>query len=296
MKKYLWARKKNEITHRKVVKFVEASWRFLFYTTFVVLGYNALFVPNTAIWVTESMQMFQGWPMHRVSDVIHFYYMVELGAYIHQLLWTEVNRSDSVEMILHHFITIALIVGSYLSNFTRIGTSILLIHDTADIFLEFGKCLNYTAKAKGNKWLQPIVDGVFGMFMIAFFVTRLVIFPRYIIYTMLTEGYQCFGCEWGGCYFYVGLLCSLQCLHIFWFYLIARMAYRLLIKGEVEKDVRSDDEDDVGDEFPATSTSSDNEDSDASDAKKIKSDKNESAGKKIAAASTVDKRKNKKDN
>ena len=52
------------------------------------------------------------------------YYHIELGCYLHQLLWTEVSRSDALEMILHHLITICLLIFSYLTNFTRIGLSI----------------------------------------------------------------------------------------------------------------------------------------------------------------------------
>jgi len=47
---------------------------------------------------------------------------------------------------------------------------------------------------------------------------------------------------WPGYWFFAILLCSLQVLHVFWFYLIARMAYRIMLVGEVEKDVRSDDD------------------------------------------------------
>ena len=35
----------------------------------------------------------------------------------------------------------------------------------------------------------------------------------------------------------------LQCLHVFWFYLIVKMAWRLLAGYNIEKDVRSDDDD-----------------------------------------------------
>lgn len=236
---------------RKITKFVEAAWRFLFYSAFCILGYQALFVPETAIWITDTMNHWREWPLHPVSATVSLYYHVELGCYIHQLLWTEVNRSDAMQMIFHHFVTILLLVTSYLNNYTRIGASILLIHDIPDILLEGAKCLNYTAKAKGNAWLQPIVDGIFVIFMLTFFVTRLMIFPKQILYSVVVDGIEYFGCDWFGCYFFIGLLSALQCLHIFWFYLIARMAYRLVVVGEVEKDVRSDDEDDMEIDPPA---------------------------------------------
>lgn len=253
----MWDRKKNLIVQKKTVKYVEAAWRFLFYSAFCVLGFNALFVPTTAIWVTATINYYVEWPLHAVSPAIALYYQVELGSYIHQLLWTEVSRSDAVEMMAHHVITISLLVASYLNNYTRIGSIILFIHDLPDVLLELAKCLNYTSTAKGNAWIKPYVDILFGLFMVTFFVTRLIFYPKQIMYSLLTEGMSIYGCQWGGCYFFLGLLGSLQCLHIFWFYLIARMAYRLMIVGEVEKDVRSDDEDEMGDEPPAVSDDED---------------------------------------
>jgi len=51
---------------------------------------------------------------------------------------------------------------------------------------------------------------------------------------------------WPGYWTFAVLLVALQCLHVFWFWLILKMAWRLLSSGEsIEKDVRSDDEDDL---------------------------------------------------
>ena len=44
---YLFIRKRNATVNKKVVKFVEALWRMIFYTTFCVFGYQALFVPTS---------------------------------------------------------------------------------------------------------------------------------------------------------------------------------------------------------------------------------------------------------
>lgn len=43
---------------------------------------------------------------------------------------------------------------------------------------------------------------------------------------------------------FIGLLVALQCLHIFWFYLILKMIFRLM-SGNMSKDERSDDEEEL---------------------------------------------------
>lgn len=247
-------KRQNKALNKKIVKFVEAFWRMMFYAIFVVVGIQTLFYQadpdtgilrrHTASWITETMNHWRGWPMHDLTDAIKFYYQVELGAYIHQLFWTEVSRSDAYEMILHHVTTISLIVLSYLTNYTRVGTSILLLHDLADVFLESAKIFNYTSKAKGHEWTKHLCDILFVCFAVTFFATRLVMYPRFIIYSVLFEAPDVFGIEWIGFWVFAGLLVVLQCLHIFWFYLIGKMVYRLITTG-IEKDERSDDEEEV---------------------------------------------------
>ena len=123
---------------KRIVKFIEALWRFLFYFTFVLLGQ---LYPEVASWLPilgeDVFNYFREWP-HYPSAWILFYYQIEIGAYLHQLIYTEVDRSDAAEMIVHHFVTLGLLFGSYFCGFTRIGSTILLLHDFADIFLESG--------------------------------------------------------------------------------------------------------------------------------------------------------------
>jgi hypothetical protein len=122
-----------------------------------------------------------------------------------------------------------------------------LVHDFSDLFLESGKCLNYLSKTKKYKfWASKATDCMFGIFALSFFITRLIIYPRYLVYSLLFEAPIFLG-YWNGYWFLGILLVILQCLHVFWFYLILRMVYKILIVGEVEKDERSDDEED-GDE------------------------------------------------
>jgi hypothetical protein len=55
----------------------------------------------------------------------------------------DVRRSDYLQMMLHHLVTIVLLSMGYTVNFVRAGTLIILTHDTADILLELGKLFRY---------------------------------------------------------------------------------------------------------------------------------------------------------
>lgn len=247
--RYLWAKRRDTAQKLKIVKFVEALWRFIFYGVFVVIGVYALVYPVLQPWMVDTEQLWVGWPYQPIDSIITFYIQVQLGAYVHQLLWTEVSRSDALEMILHHFVTILLIISCHLINFTRVGTAILLLHDSADIFLEFAKVLNYASKAKGQKFLSPVCDVLFGCFAITFYVTRLYIYPKYLVYSVVFECPEMLGGTWPAWFVFSALLCTLLVLHLYWGYLIARMIVKLFAAGNVEKDERSDDEDEEEEEY-----------------------------------------------
>ena len=249
---YIWKKRKNIGTEKKITKFVESIWRFVFYAIFVVQGYLALFTPEPVSWVVDTSQHWKNWPFFEgpCSNTIKLYYTLELGCYIHQLMWTEVSRSDALEMILHHLVTIIVMFLSWIAGFYRIGSSILLVHDVADIFLESAKCFNYTNKIGGRKWAGMVCDVLFGIFALVFFVSRLIIYPKYMLFSLVSDAPVHYNGVWHGYWIYCTLLGILQLLHINWFYFISIMIYRLVTTG-IEKDERSDDED--VDEAPATS-------------------------------------------
>jgi hypothetical protein len=239
---------KNEI---KITKFIEALWRSMFYGLFVWVGVRTLIYPNVASWVVDHRFLSNGWPEGQfATDQVMFYYAIELGAYFHQLLWTEVSRSDSVEMIAHHFITIALMLTSHIGNLHRYGTMLMFLHDISDVFLELAKCFNYVSQVPRWKHFHYVCDALFAGFAISFFFCRLVFFPKVFFVSTFAYTY----CNHLGLYWYLGmtfvvLMFLLFCLHIFWFYLTIKMIYRLLSPEGITKDERSDDESGSDDEF-----------------------------------------------
>jgi hypothetical protein len=160
--------------------------------------------------------------------------LLSLGHYIHLCFsqFSDVKRKDFWEMMIHHIVTILLIVFSYGSNFIRVGSLVLLVHDGSDVFLELAKLFNYCG------W-QILCDATFVFFAISFFVCRLVLFPFRIIFTTGWSARLMTGAEFSY-YFFNGLLLSLLVLHIFWFSIIVRMVWSFLKTGNVAKDARSE--------------------------------------------------------
>ncbi|GAA6075994.1 ceramide synthase 2 isoform X1, partial [Tachysurus ichikawai] len=140
---------------------------------------------------------------------------------------------DFKEQLVHHWATLTLLTFSWCANYIRIGTLVMLVHDAADVFLESGKVFNYAG------WLRTC-NTIFILFMVVFMVTRLIIFPFWLIHCSWfypLEQFQPFF----GYYFFNAVLVILLLLHVFWASLILRMVIKLM-SGEMKGDERSDEE------------------------------------------------------
>uniref|UniRef100_A0A667ZRR7 Ceramide synthase 4b n=1 Tax=Myripristis murdjan TaxID=586833 RepID=A0A667ZRR7_9TELE len=191
----------------------------------------------TRPWFWDHRECWKHYPVQPMERVHYWYYMLELGFYCSLLLRisVDIKRKDFKEQVIHHFATIFLLSFSYCANYIRIGTLVMLLHDSSDILLESAKMFNY-----GTGW-RKTCDTLFIVFAVVFLVTRLVIFPTKIIHTTLVLSMEVFE-PFAGYYFFNVLLMVLQALHIFWAVLILRMAYKFLFLGKLDKDERSDEE------------------------------------------------------
>lgn len=171
-----------------------------------------------------------------LSEAQYWYYIVEMSFYVSLLLCVsvDVKRKDFKEQVIHHIATICLIGFSYCANFVRVGTLVMLLHDSSDFLMESAKMFHYA------EWRRTC-DSLFVIFALVFLVTRLLIFPGRVLTSTLMESLQYFK-PFGGYYFFNTLLFVLQALHVFWAYLILRMVYKFVFMGKVERDERSDEE------------------------------------------------------
>ncbi|KAM9797752.1 ceramide synthase 4a isoform 1-T1 [Syngnathus typhle] len=235
-----WFRhRRNQDRPTNTKKFCEASWRFVFYLAAFAAGLGSLF---HAPWFWDPRECWQGFPKQVVTSAHSWYYTFELGFYLSLLLCVsvDVKRKDFKEQVIHHIATIFLIGFSYCGNYVRIGTLVMLVHDSSDFLLESAKMLHYA------KWTKTC-DSLFVVFSLVFLITRLVVFPCRIIHTTMVLSLDFFE-PFFGYYFFNALLLVLQALHIFWAYLIVRMIWKFMFKGKVERDERSDEESEADEE------------------------------------------------
>jgi len=112
---------------------------------------------------------------------VKMYYLITLGYHINStraIIWSwynNKNRNDWIEMLLHHMLTVALYMFSYMLMLIKIGSLIMFLHDWADIWTPFCKIFVETTYKKMT---------VFGA-AVCWFVwvySRLIVFPQIIYF------------------------------------------------------------------------------------------------------------------
>lgn len=242
-KKTSWTERKMQVWFRRRrnqnraglrQRFSEASWRCVFYFFVFVYGIGAL---HDKPWVYNLKEVWSGFPKQSMLPSQYWYYIVELGFYVSLLfsLSFDVKRKDFKEQVIHHTATLTLLSFSWISNYIRIGTIVMAIHDCSDILLEAAKVLNYA------KW-QKTSNSMFVVFVATFLLTRLVYFPFWVIHCTWVYPLDDFP-PFFGYYFFNVMLTVLLGLHIYWAFLIMKMFYKLLF-SKLDGDDRSDEEED----------------------------------------------------
>ena len=125
----------------------------------------------------------------------------------------------------------------------RVGVAVLLLHDPADIILQGSKFLRLIHQ-------QLLMNIGFAGLVIAWFLTRIVIYPYHCVLSGFIDFYDQHGGIDQHKDIIIGVCCALMCalyiLHLHWFWLIIQAVMRTL-SGKGTTDPRSDTEDDDSD-------------------------------------------------
>ena len=235
-----WLRKRSRSdTPTKSEKLIETMWRATYYLSMWIYG---LYILSQKQWVWDTRYCWYGYPHHHVEDETRRYYMVQLTFYWF-LTCSQIygdsgkKRKDFWQMLLHHAATISLINFSWVLNMVRAGMLVLVLHDSADVFLEIAKVCKYAN-------LQKACNAVFATFVFTWIITRLYIYPKYVVYTTIFEVAEIVGVA---PVYYVmnAFMVLLLVLHVIWtFYIIKALEKALKADGNIEKDERSSSDSD----------------------------------------------------
>lgn len=251
-----WRYRRAQDKPSTLVKFCENSWRFMYYTYSFTFG---LYVLWDKPWFWDVKNCWYGYPhqviiifwtlfqcngkicelidssiyliffvFQSVDSEIWSYYMFSMSFYWSLVVsqFFDVKRKDFWQMFVHHIVTLLLMALSWVYNFHRVGSLVLVIHDCADIFMEAAKITKYAG-------YQKLCDGVFAVFTVVWIATRLGFYPR-IIYSTSIEAPSILP-MFPAYYIFNSLLILLLLLHIAWTYLILKIAYDSLKSGKVSR-------------------------------------------------------------
>ncbi|XP_036267690.1 ceramide synthase 3 isoform X1 [Pipistrellus kuhlii] len=229
-----WFRsRRNQDRPCRMKKFQEACWRFAFYLMITVAGIAFLYDKP---WVYDLGEVWNGYPRQPLLPSQYWYYILEMSFYCSLLfsLGSDVKRKDFLAHVIHHLAALSLMSFSWCANYIRSGTLVMIVHDVADIWLESAKMFSYAG------WKQTC-NTLFFIFSAIFFISRLIIFPFWILYCTLVI--PMLYLEPFFSYIFLNLqLMVLQVLHLYWGYFILKMLKRCIFTKNIQ-DVRSDDED-----------------------------------------------------
>lgn len=242
-------------------KFVGTAWQFTIHTTMTACEGYLLW---NETWLSHAHTSFLP-AIYSPHDVLKYFYILQtaiwtMTCFSHRFNSDAHAHKDYALMYIHHLATIALVAISFHHGQTRLGLVVLFIHDCSDIGIDLLKLSNYLVlEGTSGCFLTEISYG-FAIVMWAYF--RLWYYPRYIIWgaiwalNFVDVGPSIFGDEppilalvgddftriWWIGLLGVILLSTLFFMHIWWFFLLLRILFRMT-KGEDHRQIGSDEYD-----------------------------------------------------
>eukprot|EP00934_Nitzschia_sp_Nitz4_P005423 Nitzschia sp. Nitz4//scaffold44_size153857//124175//125354//NITZ4_002742-RA/size153857-augustus-gene-0.25-mRNA-1//-1//CDS//3329552220//5413//frame0 len=164
------------------------------------------------------------------------YYLLYAARFFSDLvsLFFEDRKLDAfIAAVIHHFVTLGLVLGSAWVGHIRYGGIIMFFFDWADIPLLSAKICKYLSKHPDDTF-QFIANRLFETFAVVFFLTRNGYY-NYVVFCAwmdLTSDWVNRGCQY--------LLLLLVVLQTYWLWLIIAAVIRQQKNGGNAEDVRED--------------------------------------------------------
>lgn len=180
-----------------------------------LLAYSA-YVFHDQAWLNDPNEYAKNWA-DGIPSKARVYYFLEVSYYIYCsiALFFEPKGRDFVQMLVHHIVTLSLMLLSYYFCYLRIGIVVMVLHDVADPVLEVAKLCNYFG-------FRLAANVVFSVFAAVFIYTRNYLFPKKILLVVWRARGKYYLVD-----LFFALLASLEVIQLIWSAVIVRMALRI---------------------------------------------------------------------
>jgi len=202
----------------RVQRFAGQCWKLIFHLTVTIVP--IIILPGQKWWpivfCEDTTAVFANFPDVPNVRYLREFYMFELGYYLHALIATlkQQNRPNYVEMVIHHVMTIDLIIYSYFLNGLYLyGTEIFWVHDICDVPVCLTRLLldlNSIIPTAISYFILMTFWAVFRLFVLPF-----ILIPQIVYYGPHLGWFKI--SEFPGHTFISGLLIGLVIMHVIWF-------------------------------------------------------------------------------
>ena len=209
----------------KMDKFATCTFKAAYFVCITALEYFVLsdqdFTPSILFGKGQTSNFWTA--NYSMPEKLSRLFMVSLGYHLHSTVyhcWFVEKRADFGEMLLHHALTLWLMVLSFLEGFSRIGLLVVFLNDASDIFVYLTKSLGDTIYVRWS-----IVS--YGCLVVTYFYFRLLVFPLAILPSLLFESNM----SSVALVLYAGFLSLLFLLHVNWFSLLIQIGINIATTG-----------------------------------------------------------------
>lgn len=164
----------------KAKKIASNAWYALYYSIALCMGMYLFYITG---WM-DGATICSHEPQHvslTTYPLLHIYHCMQVAFYLNyvyaMLTGIDAPRKDGIAYMIHHVLTILLILFSRNWGFMRIQLGVFVIHDAADPILHVAKHIKYTAP-QCPSW---VTDSLLGVFAVVFYVTRIFVYPAYLV-------------------------------------------------------------------------------------------------------------------
>ena len=216
-------------------------YKITYYLGITIFGYHVLhdlpYFPKSMLGNGYMPNMFlKGFPdsyFYERTPLFTLYYNINLAYFLNDFIFMFImeRQSDFINMILHHVCTISLIIFSFITNYSNIGSLVLFCHMESDILLHISRFLLQTDNS------VFLIGFVGVIFTLNFIYMRQYVFGG-IIYTI----YKYITWKWRIITTTLWLfLVILYIMHLRWsFVLLSKISELLITQKKVEDEVNYD--------------------------------------------------------